>query len=142
MVDLQDNTATDFTKPNKSNIFGLNSSSIVVPSCKYEATMEVYNDGNNAFTYWLEFNLNSVADAFAEQLKVTVSVDGGESKQFVLSKAKTVGSQLAPIATVAANQSSCFTVSIYFDDDDYINDDAQNKSIYFDVKLCAVKSDK
>lgn len=138
MHEVKDEEVKDFSKAQKENIFGLVDGDIIVPSSRYQADLMVKSSVDVSFAYWILIELNQEGNAFAEQLLVTIQIEE-EEKSFRLSNATSFGSKDEPLRIVQGGQSSSFAVKVYFVDDQMINDDAINQSIYFDLILCAVQ---
>ena len=66
----------DFTDKTDRNIFDITNADecLIVPGCYYEATMELSNNSNVAFGYWIEIVLTDENPyELAKQLKVEVT---------------------------------------------------------------------
>lgn len=133
-----DRTEVDFTDLRDGNIFGLTSSSRVLPGSSYSADMAV-SGGTADFGYWIDFDLAGGASALAEQLRVTVTVGGVESN-YRLDETRSIGSEQNPVAVVAKDETSEFKIKVVFVDDRFQNDAAQGESIYFDVVIRAFQA--
>ena len=67
----------DFSGPTNRNVFDLSDGDKIVPGCKYIATLEVVNNTDVAFAYWIEIVPTGDVDiALANQLEITVQLDG------------------------------------------------------------------
>ena len=62
----------DFTAPNTTNIFDVDDDTLIVPGSKFSATLDIINNANVAFNYYVEIVFKSGDSALASQLKVTV----------------------------------------------------------------------
>lgn len=146
-----DNTDVDFTGRTHQNIFGLGKEKLIVPRSFFEADMELINEGNVAFDYvvkifWKEDATNS---ALAEQLRVCVDTDGKKDTWELdckLSECKEDDGFLilsGVMDNTVSLQKRAFTVRIEFLDDlrfgGIENDDAQNRSVSFDLIVSAVQ---
>lgn len=138
MQTIIDEAPKDFTKANQENVFGLTDGDIVVPSSRYQADLSISASDNKSFAYWIEIYLNQ-GNAFSDQLLVTIIKPNGIEESARLSKANLFGNEQEPLVIVSNGEISSISVKVYFVDDQIINDDAINQSIYFDLILCAVE---
>ena len=141
----------DFSKPwdsnhpelENENVFDIARGTLIVPGCKYSAEMQVANNSDVAFGYWLEIVFDNTVDlALAEQLKITVTtVDGNKSISKMLNtSAGLIGTEADPIGVLAKTGSALFTITVEFCDlDDSVNNNAMGKSFDFDVIVHAVQ---
>lgn len=133
-----DSTPKDFTNPSSENIFGVTGNVQVNPGSKITAHMEISSEAGS-FVYWLGIELSGGMNEFAEQLVVTVQVkDSPQKMHFSLADGLTLGSEAEPIAIVTETTSSAFSVTVEFDHDSSINDEAQNQLAVFDLVVYAV----
>lgn len=127
----------DFSSPTGRNVFDISPGKLVVPCCKYTADMQLINNTDVAYAYWIEIVLDDPSDEiFANQIEVSVKTpDSAEAR---LTRGLTVGSESDPIAVMAKGDSALFTVSVEFLDL-ATNNLAQDKSLNFDLKVYAVQ---
>ena len=111
----------DFTNDKKENIFGLDTEELMAPGSYYE----------------IEIVLNSVANDFAEQLKVYLD---GDTEGKLLSEIN-YGNKyiLKGTAPVEVNKSAEFTVKVAFIHDTN-NNAAQDSTISFDLVVSATQT--
>ena len=146
-----------FSDETNKNVFDMSDKELVVPLSSYTATMRIENNGNVAFTYWIEIVLNEDADKeLSEQLYITVvKADGGVVDGYLKDVEKQIGSQESPLSTVYIknddNQDQKyyedFKVSIEFRDSeatdndllDGANNNAMNQSVKVDLIVHAVQ---
>ncbi len=137
------------------NVFDISDGALIVPGCWYEAEMQIINNSDVAFGYWLEFDFkNEEKLALADQIMVTVTTvkdnnPEGESLSKKVGEGKYIGSVDMPIGILAkagAEQvdpgyvsSQIFTVRIEFIDDDAVNNLAKNQKLDFDIIVKAVQ---
>lgn len=139
---VTDNNVKDFTK-SEDNVFNLKTGDLVVPKSTYTANMKITNNGSVAFGYWVEIKINGATPtgkdlALAQQLKVTVTPNGGSAQSSYVDKGLYVGSQAAPVATVLKNASATFSVTVLFDDL-AANNSAELGSLTFDLVVHAIQ---
>lgn len=127
----------DFTNDKKENIFGLDTEELMAPGSYYEATMKLSNKSTVAFDYEIEIVLNSVANDFAEQLKVYLD---GDTEGKLLSEIN-YGNKyiLKGTAPVEVGKSAEFTVKVAFIHDTN-NNAAQDSTISFDLVVSATQT--
>ena len=126
----------DFTNDTSENVFDLNGA-VIVPKSKYIAEMQISNESDVAFEYWVEIVYTGSADVeLAEQISVTVNTE--ESKR--LNQGLMVGSESDPIDVLAVGEAGKFTVTVEFLDlDNSVNNMAQGESVTFDLIVHAVQ---
>ena len=131
----------DFSDPTNKNIFDITKDTLIVPGCSYSAEMQITNNSDVAFGYWLEIVFDGTVDlTLAEQIKITVTTaDSGKSISTTLDKSKgLIGEEGSPIEILAKTGSALFTISVEFSDLGN-NNDAKNKTFEFDVIVHAVQ---
>lgn len=147
LTDGGSDEVVDFSGETTRNVFDIENGALIVPKSSYTATMEITNDSTAsdvAFAYWLEIKFDNQTSAdLADQLTVTVVTDdgtqNGKTTEVTLSAGQTfIGSETAPIGTLAKTKSQTFKVSVLFDDLDN-NNDVQNKTVHFDLIVHAVQ---
>ena len=135
----------DFSTPNDRNVFDIEDGVLIVPCSSYTATMEITNDvatSDVAFSYWLEIRFGSESDLeLADQLKVVLTTEDGVEHEVILSNGAMIGSEGAPIGTLAKTASETFKISVEFLDLDN-NNDAKSKKVSFDLIVHAVQAIK
>ena len=141
-----DTRRIDFSDPdnNSENVFGLTSNDKIVPGCMYTATMEIVNETDVAFGYWISFVYDGQSYTgkdlkLAEQLEVTVAVidENGNATDVPL------GSEDDPVGILtkeAGKDKAAFTISVKFQNLEHeVNNLAKNGAIDFDVIVHAVQ---
>ena len=133
---VTDGQLKDFTNETSENVFDLNGA-VIVPKSKYIAEMQISNESDVAFEYWIEIVYTGAADIeLAEQISVTVNTE--ESKR--LNQGLMVGSESEPIEVLAVGEAGKFTVTVEFLDlDNSVNNLAQGDSVTFDLIVHAVQ---
>ena len=147
----------DFSKPadpndpnaENKNVFDITGSTLIVPGCWYEAEMQIINNSDVAFGYWLEIDLKGVDDpefakALAEQLEMTVTTvdDTNPESEALIKKVdngKYVGTEDDPIGILAKTGSQYFTIRVEFTDNDAVNNLAKKQKLDFDIIVKAVQ---
>lgn len=139
LVEQTSSEVVDFSKPNDRNVFDLEDGDKIVPGCSYHAALELTNNTDVAFAYWIEIVNRSSEDlALADQLKISVKVGDGDQTSEILSEGLMVGSQSKPIGILAKTDSADFVVGLEFLDL-IINNSAKSQSLNFDVVVHAVQ---
>lgn len=147
LADKTDDVDKDFTNDTNENVFDIDTSvDFIAPGCAYSAEMELTNNSDVAFHYWIEIKLSDDADPdLAEQLEIVVTPEG----QAPIKLAQGVlvyGDNTDPVGTLAKLESGKFTVTVTFLDDvvhtQYDNDDAQGKEVKFDLYVYAEQATK
>jgi hypothetical protein len=133
---VTDGQLKDFTNETSENVFDLNGA-VIVPKSKYIAEMQISNESDVAFEYWIEIVYTGSANVeLAEQISVTVNTE--ESKR--LNQGLMVGSESEPIDVLAVGEAGNFTVTVEFLDlDNSVNNMAQGDSVTFDLIVHAVQ---
>lgn len=163
VIQSETNDPVDFTNTTtfnvNKNVFNIGEGEVLVPGSKYTATMRIENHSSVAFGYWIEIVCEDPAAAgqLAEQILVTVNngqatkvgdgllVGGPESDKLVGKLATNKNPEV-----VTDDNSDTFTVTIEFKDEsftynpatgklDSVNDDAQGRSLSFDLVVYAVQ---
>ena len=133
------------TSTNKVNVFGINEETLLVPGNYYEATLELSNNGDVAFNYWIEiFSNDDVLTELAGQMeiKVTTYDKSGFEKEHIafISDGLFVGSETFPLGELTKNcEAVRFKVKITFIDN-VLNNDAKGDKVNFDIIVYAVQS--
>ncbi len=143
----------DFSGETNKNVFDLEET-LIVPCMYREATMELKNDGNVAFSYWIEIVLTTPTSekdvAFSEQLLVSVKTQStGAGMRLTDQPIKnngekiTIGSQENPVGVVELSAVQTFSVKVEFKDygdkTDNANNNAKNGELAFDMIVYAVQ---
>ena len=143
LVEAEYPADVNFTNSN-NNLFDLTDDSLIVPCSEYIAEMQIKNNSDVAFRYWLELDFKGGSGVLANQLRVTVTTNDGQVKETWLRNGFLVGSENEPISILAKGGAEMFTVKVEFVDDrlpdtDFINNDAMNDDAKFDVVIHAVQ---
>ena len=143
LVETENPEDVDFSAPTTRNVFDITDETLVVPGCVYDAEMQIKNNSDVAFGYWLEIVFDDTVDlTLAEQLKITVTtVDGNKSISGMLDQNKgLIGEEADPIGILAKTGSALFTVTVEFCDLDHsVNNNAKLTSFEFDIIVHAVQ---
>jgi hypothetical protein len=143
----------DFTNKTDRNIFDITNADdcLIVPGCYYEATMELSNESNVAFGYWIEIVLTDENPyELAKQLKVEVTTYNEENEEVVYSKyvneGLLVGNETKPIGIVPVSSASqTFKIKMTFVDDQIAEDEIEDNNkvmgqdVNFDIVVNAVQ---
>lgn len=130
----------DFTKPTEKNVFGAKNAMLIAPGSFYSADMEVANNCDVTFGYWLEilFDEEAAGSALAEQIKITVTTADGTVSDTLDKCAGLIGRADDTLEVLAEGDTAYFTVSIEFLDLDD-NNAAKAQNLEFDVVVHAVQ---
>ena len=127
------------------NVFDMVEGLLIAPGCSYSAEMQIINNSDVAFGYWIQIDFDDEADlALANQLKITIeTVDSQKSIDGkILSESKgLIGSEKSPIGVLsktAEGKLQEFTVTVEFADSK-ANNDAKNAAFDFDLIVHAVQ---
>ena len=133
---VTDDRDKDFTNGTDENVFALDGA-VIVPQSKYIAEMQVSNQSDVAFGYWVEIVYTGSADVeLADQIEITVNT--AQSKR--LSQGLVVGSEKEPIGVIAVGEAGEFTVTVeVLDLANSINNQAQGDEVTFDLVVHAVQ---
>ena len=139
----------DFSKPadplnpnaENRNVFDLTDDVRIVPGCSFSADMQVANNSDVTFGYWLEVRFDDKVDmTLAEQLKITVTTVNGTTARMLNESAGLIGKESEPIGILATGESAPFTVTLEFCDlSADVNNGAKGKSFEFDLIVHAVQ---
>ena len=151
LVDMENPNDIDFSKPadpedpnaKNYNIFDIARNTVIIPGCMYSAEMQISNNTDVVFGYWLEIVFDDKVDlTLAEQVIITVTTEN-ESKSISKSLSASkglIGAEDDPIDVLERTGSTLFTVTIEFCDlDDSVNNNAKRKSFDFDLIVHAVQ---
>ena len=149
--DQPDTTRVDFDDDNDENVFGIEEGELLVPGSSFVAKMEIQNNSDAAFGYWVEIKCtDDVKTALAEQLTITVTTGDGDDSAIIASGLK-VGAEdnfIGVLGIDAASNTQYFTVTVTFEDEGFTfedgvlsseNDAAQTKDVNFDLVVYAVQ---
>lgn len=143
MTETTDDTSSDFTEATDNNIFGFTDSIRIVPMSSFTADMVIKNEGDIAFVYWVEivFDPTSNSQAFAEQLTLSVTPEGGETQTKSLKDGLSLGSDTDELGTVDLGGEAKFSVTVTFDNlEDEVNNSARDSEVSFDLIVHAVQA--
>lgn len=153
LADYEGEKDVDFSGETNKNVFDLEET-LIVPRTYREATMELTNGGNVAFSYWIEIILTNPTSekdvALSEQLLISVSTQSTGAGMSLTNqpikndgKKITVGSQENPVGVVELSTSQTFSVKVEFKDYgdkiDNANNNAKNGELAFDMIVYAVQ---
>lgn len=139
ILDLSD------TSTNKLNVFGISDETLLVPGNFYEATLELSNNGNVAFKYWIEIISNDeiLSDLAGQmEIKVTTYDKSSLEKEYTafISDGLFVGNEVFPLGELTTNDNTVkFKVKITFIDS-ILNNNAKEDKVNFDIIVYAVQS--
>ena len=151
LVETENPKDIDFSKPadpddpnaENKNVFDITEGTLIVPGCMYSAEMQISNNSDVAFGYWLEIVFDDTVDlTLAEQLKITVTtVDESKSISKMLNtSAGLIGAEADPVGVLAKGGSALFTVTVEFCDLDHsVNNNAKGTNFDFDIIVHAVQ---
>ena len=153
LADYEGEKNVDFSAATSKNVFDLEDV-LIVPGMYREATMELSNGGDVAFSYWVEIvlqNPEAAKDvAFSDQLLVSVTTQNtgagmSLTEQPIENDGKkiTIGSKENPVGVVELSTSQTFSVKIEFKDYgdamDNVNNNAKDGQLQFDMIVHAVQ---
>lgn len=149
-----DTTPADFSDPTSANVFGITTNANgdiekIVPGSKFVAKMEIANNSDVAFGYWIEIVCTDKTKGpdLAKQLRVTVNT-GTDKYDFVGNGLIVKGASGGYIDVLGIGDTDTFTVTVEFLDS-YVssnglgyndNDKAQSEELKFDLVVHAVQS--
>ena len=149
LVQKENPDDVDFSKPadpddpnaKNKNIFDITDQTLIVPRSWYSAEMQISNNSDVAFGYWLEIVFDDKVDlTLAEQLKLTITTVNGTTSKMLTQSAGFIGSEAQPIGILAISGSELFTIRVEFCDLDHsVNNNAKGKSFDFDIVVHAVQ---
>lgn len=135
-----------FTEGTSRTVFDTENS-VVVPGSFFEATMEIVNNGNVAFGYWIEVvpASGTTADDLLSQLTFTVTpLSGTPVSETIDADGKlSLGSETSHVATVSATtENTTFKVKVSFENSTTKgeNDKAKGQELDFDLIVYAVQA--
>ena len=141
-----DTTVVDFSDPTEVNVFDIGESEKIVPGSKFVAKMDIANNSDVAFGYWIEIVCTDKESGanLAKQLKVTVNT-GSDASAFV-NDGLTVKGENGYIGNLGIGANAAFTVTVEFLDsfveENAIdsNDLAKGENLSFDLVVHAVQA--
>ena len=149
LVDMpKDTTVVNFSQTTDENIFSLTKNEKIVPGSKFVAKMEIENNSDVAFGYWIEIVCTDKTNGkdLAKQLRVTVNT--GKSTGATVEKGLQIGSERSCIDVLAVGEDDTFTVTVEFIDGGYDyengvlssgNNAAKKENLGFDLVVYAVQ---
>lgn len=130
--DYHNTSRVDFSMPTTHNLFDLQEDSYIVPGSQYIATMQVINNGNVKFGYYIEFLIDKTSSPeLCEQLQVVVT--SGDKKIATTLSDFYLGDESDYISILDIGCISTVTVEVYFIDDSSVNNAAIDKKVHFDL---------
>ena len=142
-----DTTRLDFSNPTDKNVFGIVENEKIVPGTKYVAKMEISNQSDVAFGYWVEIKCTdaTAGEHLAKQLKVTVNT-GTDATAFVNDGLVVKGENDGYVDELLIGEEAVFTVTVEFLDSDVAenniesNNLAKGENLSFDLIIHAVQA--
>lgn len=145
-IDFSDPADLNDTNAENRNVFDIVDDTLIVPGCSYTATMEIRNNTDVAYGYWLEIVFDKTADpTLTEQLKITVqTADATKSITGMLNVTNgLLGDEGSPIEIIAKTKTAQFIVTVEFCNLDHaVNNTAKLKDLDFDIIVHAVQVTK
>lgn len=140
---------TSFTEANADNLFGIDGTTRIVPGSYFDATMEIGNGGNVAFTYGIKIQMDKIQmdgenNELAKQILVTITHFDGTQKTMWLSELGE-GYSIAVGEMKPTDNVQSFGVKISFEDDkdqSWVNNVAKGMSTGFDLIVTATQATK
>lgn len=141
-----DTTVVNFSNPTDANVFGLGENEKIVPGSKFVAKMDIANNSDVAFGYWIEIVCTDKESGanLAKQLKVTVNT-GSDASAFV-NDGLTVKGENGYVGELGIGATAAFTVTVEFLDSFVAennienNDLAKGENLSFDLVVHAVQA--
>ena len=141
-----DTTVVDFSDPIEANVFDIGEGEKIVPGSKFVAKMDIANNSDVAFGYWIEIVCTDKESGanLAKQLKVTVNT-GSDESAFV-NDGLTVKGEDGYVGKLGIGANAAFTVTVEFLDsfveENAIesNDLAKGENLSFDLIVHAVQA--
>lgn len=132
----------DFSNPTDRNVFDITDDTLIVPGCWYSAEMQIANNSDVAFCYWLEIVFDDTANlALADQLNVKVTTAEGVTEAKLSESAGLIGSESDPIGILAKTGSQLFAIRVEFLElENSVNNAAKSQALDFDVIVHAVQA--
>ncbi len=141
LVSKENPEDVDFSGETKRNLFDIvKDKTLIVPGSWYSAEMQITNNSDVAFSYWIEIVFDDKDNlALADQLIVTVTTKDGETSGKLSEIVELISNDKAPLGTLAKTGSALFTVKVAFDNLKEGNNAAKGQSLGFDVVVHAVQ---
>lgn len=141
-----DTTVVNFSNPTDANVFGLGENEKIVPGSKFVAKMDIANNSDVAFGYWIEIVCTDKESGanLAKQLKVIVNT-GSDASAFV-NDGLTVKGENGYVGELGIGATAAFTVTVEFLDSFVAennienNDLAKGENLSFDLVVHAVQA--
>lgn len=141
-----DTTVVNFSNPTDANVFGLGENEKIVPGSKFVAKMDITNNSDVAFDYWIEIVCTDqkMGANLAKQLKVTVNT-GSDASAFV-NNGLIVKGEDGYIGELGIGDTAAFTVTVEFldsfvaENEIESNELAEGESLSFDLVVHAVQA--
>ena len=141
-----DTTVVNFSNPTDVNVFGLGEKEKIVPGSKFVAKMDIANNSDVAFGYWIEIVCTDKENGanLAKQLKVTVNT-GSDASAFV-NDGLTVKGEDGYIGELGIGDTAAFTVTVEFLDSFVAENEIENnefakgENLSFDLVVHAVQA--
>lgn len=135
-----DDSPMNFTEGTQDNIFGISAAGVtVVPGSSFTAEMNIKNDGDVAFYYYVEVYFQSVVSdaAFASMLKLVAESENHVRQEAIVSDGLILGENDTGLGTVEAGGAENFTVKLEFLKE--ADDRVKGKFVLFDLRVHAVQ---
>ncbi len=135
-----DDVSKDFTSDTNDNIFGIAEGTTVAPGSSFTAEMNIRNNGNVAFYYYVEVLFNSIVSdpTFASMLKLTAESENHAKQETLIKDGLTLGEDEKGLGTIGSGDSETFTVKLEFLDNAN-NNKVEGKFVLFDLRVHAVQ---
>ena len=139
--------AVNFTNSTTENVFGIVVDEKIVPGSKFVAKMQLENESDVAFGYWIEIVCKdkTKGENLAKQVKITVNT-GSDNADFVGNGLTVKGVNSDYVGELAIGATATFTVTLEFLDSAITNNNieennlAQGEKIDFDLVVHAVQA--
>ena len=130
----------DFSGETKRNVFDIiEDVALIVPGCWYSAEMQISNNSDVAFNYWIEVVFSDDDNlALADQLKVKLITKNGKIEGKLSEIAALISNEKKPVGVLAKKASELFTIRVEFENLE-TNNSAKKQSLSFDVVVHAVQ---
>ena len=141
LTTYSDDKDFDFTDGTKENVFGIESTDCkIVPGSYFDATLELQNKGNVAFTYSVKLVLIEGDNELADQLKVTLThADGTQTIKTVSELVN--GLEIEAGTMTTDTKAQAFSIKVEFVDGTS-NNLAKDQTVVFDLVVSAVQAKK
>lgn len=147
LVTSKNTRVVEFSNPTDENVFGIGSNEKIVPGSKFVAKMQIENNSDVAFGYWIEIVCTDKTNGvnLAQQLKVTVNT-GSDKSDFVGNGLTVKGANGGCVDILSVGDTGTFTVTVEFLDsaiaENNIADNnlAKSEKLDFDLVVHAVQA--